>query len=475
LKYQNFLVLVFKLENRQRIAVLFVGFIVLISFYLFPTPEGLTLKGKMMLGILVLGVMLWVSEAIPLAITGLLVMILQPILYINEPEVVFTSFGNVAIFFLIGAFIIASAVEKHNLHKRLALLFLRKFENSPKLFILGIMLCSAFLSFIIPEHAVAIMMMPIVLSILVTLRIVPRQSNFGKLSMISVAFGCSIGSLGTLIGGARNPVTIGFLENENIKVTFLDWMIYSVPVVLFSLPLVWLALITIFPIEIKDLKVVKEKMDTEINELGPTKKEEKIVIAILAGTILAWVIVPTFSSYIGLAVIAVASGIFMFFSGSIEWRDIEQRVPWGIVLLYGGAISLGAGMIQTGAAKWLANNILYFSGNNLTIAIIILILMTIIFTNAMSNTAAVAMILPIGAGFVQVLGVGSELLTSMVIALAGGLAFMLVIATPANAITYSAGYFSMKDLIRSGFVATLISGLVLFIIAITYWKFIGLW
>jgi sodium-dependent dicarboxylate transporter 2/3/5 len=190
-----------------------------------PTPEGLSENGKMMLGILVVAVMLWVSEVVPLAITGLLVIILQPILYISEPEKVFTSFGNTAIFFLIGAFIIASAIEKHNLHKRIAISFLRKFENSPKQFTFGIMLCCALLSFIIPEHAVAVLMMPIVLSILVSLKIVPQLSNFGKVSMLSIAYGCSIGSLGTLVGGARNPVTIGFMETQGIKVTFLDWMI----------------------------------------------------------------------------------------------------------------------------------------------------------------------------------------------------------------------------------------------------------
>jgi sodium-dependent dicarboxylate transporter 2/3/5 len=462
-------------ENRMRIAVLVSGFIILLIFYFLPNPSGLSTSGKMMLGILILGILLWTSEVIPLAITGLLVMIMQPILSIAEPKIVFTSFGNTAIFFLIGAFIIASAIEKHDLHKRVALIFLHKFENNPKLFTLGIMLCCAFLSFIIPEHAVAVLMMPIVLSILITLKIVPQLSNFGKISMLAIAYGCSIGSLGTLIGGARNPVTIGFLETQNIKVSFLDWMIYSVPVVLISLPIVWLLLITLFPIEIKNLKVVRKKINEDIEELGPMRMEEKLVTLILIGTVCGWVILPNFFPYMGLAVIAVAGGIVMFFSGSISWKDIEQRVPWGIVLLYGGAISLGVGMVQTGAAEWLANNMLSISGNNIVIVIFLLICITVIFTNVMSNTAAVAMILPIGAGFMEVLGFGTPLLASMLIALAGGLAFVLVIATPGNAITYSAGYFSTKDLFRAGLLANLVCMLVLFLIAISYWRLIGLW
>ena len=314
------------MENKQRIAVLISAFVILVLFYFLPIPAGLTHNGKMMLGILVLGILLWVSEVIPLAITGLLVMILQPILYIAEPAQVFTSFGNTAIFFLIGAFIIASAVEKHNLHKRMALLFLRKFENNPRMFTLGILLCCAFMSFIIPEHAVAVLMMPIVLSILISLKIVPQMSNFGKVSMLSIAYGCSIGSLGTLIGGARNPVTIGFLETQNIQVTFFEWMVYSMPVVLVSLPLVWLILITLFPIDVKNLKGVHNKLNKEITALGPIKSKEKLVTWILFGTVLAWIIIPTYFSYIGLAVVAVSGGIVMFFSGTINWNSAYRYI-----------------------------------------------------------------------------------------------------------------------------------------------------
>jgi sodium-dependent dicarboxylate transporter 2/3/5 len=251
-------------------------------------------------------------------------------------------------------------------------------------------------------------------------------------------------------------------------------MIYSVPIVLIALPFVWLILVTIFPIEVKNLKKVRVKLRKDISDLGPIKSEEKTVTYILIGTVLAWIIVPNFFDYIGLAVIAVAGGIVMFFSGSISWRDIEQRVPWGIVLLYGGAISLGLGMVSTGAAEWLAGNILLFSGDNIIMVILILILLTIIFTNVMSNTAAVAMILPIGAGFALELGV-DPLLTSMVIGLSGGLAFMLVIATPGNAITYSAGYFNSKDLFKAGFLVNLVCIVVLFLVAISYWRLIGIW
>jgi sodium-dependent dicarboxylate transporter 2/3/5 len=478
--------MVLALDAKKRIAVLIAGFIILVIFYFLPTPgtfeyngEEVALgdDGKMMLGILVLGVVLWISEAIPLAITGLLVMILQPILYLAHPREVFSAFGNTAVFFLMGAFIIAGAIEKQGLHKRMALSLLQKFKGSPKVFTFGILLSSALLSFIMPNLAVAALMLPIVLSILITMNIMPRVSNFGKVSMLSIAFGCSIGSIGTLIGGARNPLTIGILEAEypNISISFLEWMIYCIPIVFIALPCVWLFLITFFPLEVKDLKGVDKKLSQEIHELGSMRTEEKTVIFILIGTIVAWIVIPTFFSNIGLAVVAIFSAVILFFSGTITWQDIERRVPWGIILLYGGAITLGVGMVETGAAKWLAIELIRLSGENLVVIILMIIGITVLFTNIMSNTAAIAMILPIGLGFVQVLGFDSPVFLSLLIASAGGFAFMLVIATPANVITYSAGYFSTKDLIRVGVILNFICILILFVISVTYWYILGLW
>jgi len=227
--------------SRRNILFIAAAFLVIVVFYFLPTPDGLTPNGKMMIGVLIMGGILWITEPIPLAVTGLLIMIIQPILGLMPAGEVFSSFGNQAVFFLIGAFILAGALEKHGLHKRIALKFLGYFEKKPKMFTFGIMISCAFLSFIMPEHGVAAMFLPIVVSILIAMRITPRESNFGKISMLSIAYGCSIGSLGTLIGGARNPLTIGMLADleQPIIVSFFDWMMYSMPVVFISLPLLW--------------------------------------------------------------------------------------------------------------------------------------------------------------------------------------------------------------------------------------------
>lgn len=154
------------------------AFAIVILFYFLPTPEGLTHSGLVMIGILIMAAILWITEAIPLAIAGLLIMIIQPLLQVAEPQEVFASFGSQAVFFLIGAFILAGAIEKHGLHKRIALKFLSYFESSPRVFTFGIMSSCAFLSFVMPEHGVAALFLPIVVSVLIAMRIVPRQSNF---------------------------------------------------------------------------------------------------------------------------------------------------------------------------------------------------------------------------------------------------------------------------------------------------------
>jgi len=260
------------LSSRKNIFFIILAFLLIAIFYLAPTPDGLTHDGQVMIGILLMAAVLWVTEPVPLAVTGLLIMIIQPLLQVMSPNEVFSSFGNQAVFFLIGAFILAGAIEKHGLHRRIALQFLSFFEKSPRFFTLGIMISCAFLSFVMPEHGVAALFLPIVVSVLIAMKIVPKQSNFGKVSMLCVAYGCSIGSLGTLIGGARNPLTVGVLSDIGISVTFFEWMLYSMPVVIITLPLVWLVLQFSFPIEIKNISAAKREIKNQVSIAGRISK-----------------------------------------------------------------------------------------------------------------------------------------------------------------------------------------------------------
>ena len=452
----------------KNIIFILIALLCLIIIYFIPTPAGLENSGKIMIGILFLAAILWITEPIPLAVTGLLIMILQPILHIMPANEVFSSFGNQAVFFLIGAFIIAGAVEKHGLHRRIALKFLSRFEKNPRMLTLGIMMSCAFLSFVMPEHGVAALFLPIILSILIAMKITPKQSNFGKICMLSIAYGCSIGSLGTLIGGARNPLTVEVLSEQGITVTFFDWMIYSIPVVLIALPIVWLVLQFTFPIEIKNISAAKKEIKNQVSKVDKISKNETIVLVILILTILLWIFFSS-NTYYGLAVIAIIGSFLLFITRTITWKDVEDRVPWGIILLYGGAITLGIGMQKTGAGAWLAHQIFTTFNINIYILILMIIVMTILLTNFMSNIGAVAILLPIGLAVATEIPGISPLLASMTIALSGGLAFILIIATPGNAITYSSGYFSTRDLFKAGILANILCIFVIFFVAIFYW------
>ena len=439
-----------------------------------PRPSGLTNDGQLMIGLFVLAAWYWVSEALPLPVTALLIMLLLPILGIMSSHEVFASFGNHAVFFLIGAFIIATALQVHNIHKRMALYFLHFFHGSPRTFILGIMATGALISFIIPEHAVVVLLLPIILVILQEMNIAPRESNFGRTSMIAIAFGCSIGSLATPLGGARNPLAIAFLdETVGVELTFLDWMSYSLPIVILCLPLSWFLLMRSFPPE-KDLdlsatKSLVESKRSDMEALGPNELK---VIGILLLTISLWIFA---SGHINIAVIALIGSTLLFVTNSITWKQIESMVPWGIIILYGGAITLGAGMETSGAASWIALKIIDVVGSNPYHILFILITATICITNMISNTASVAMLLPIGFGFSQEILELTPLLTTLTIALSGGLAFMLIIATPGNIITYSAGYYSQKDLVKAGLPINIASIFIIYLVAVTYWKWIGVW
>ncbi|RLF36239.1 MAG: SLC13/DASS family transporter [Thermoplasmata archaeon] len=459
----------FKSLKFRNISFILAAFLILAIFYFLPAPAGLSYSGKLMTGILIMAAILWITEPIPLPATGLLVMILQPLLSIRTPTEVFSSFGSNAIFFLIGAFIIAGAIEKHGLHRRIALKFLSYFEKNPHSFTLGIMISCAILTFIMPEHGVAALFLPIILSILISMKIIPKQSNFGKISMLSIAYGCSIGSLGTLIGGARNIFTIDVIAKQIGKnIGFLEWMTYSMPIVIIAIPLVWLTLQIMFPIEIKDITIAKKEITKQVTKAGRISKNEITVLTILIITVTLWILFSS-TTYYGLAVIAILGSILLFITHSITWKDVENRVPWGIILLYGGAITLGIGMQETGAGTWIANQIFTIAGINPYIIILILILTTILLTNIMSNIGAVAILIPLALSIPPAAGI-TPLLASLTIALTGGLAFMFVISTPGNAITYSSGYFTTKDLFKAGAVANLICILIVFTIATIYWK-----
>ena len=439
------------------------AFLILTASILLPTPSGLGRDGMIMLGILIMAALLWLTEAIPMAATGLLIMLLQPLLGVEDAGKVFSNFGNRAVFFILASFMIAAAMEKYGLHRRMAVKFLSIFGHSPKIFIFGIMITGSLLSFIMLSHGVAALLLPILLHIMLIVKAVPKESNFGIATMLSLAYGTTIGSWGTLLGGARNPLTIALMEESGYSLSFLEWMKLGVPLVLVMLPIITFIILLLYPPEKTIIKEAIRKIEKETTD-KKMRREEKMISAVLFTTILLWIF---FSSSIGIAVIALLSVSALFILKLIDWEDVERRVQWGIILIYGGAITMGKGLESTGAALWMSNIVSSFFHSQYAILLCIIVL-TFVLTNLMSNTAAVATMLPISLGIANQAGI-SPLAAGMATAMAGGAAFLFVIATPGMAMAYSSGYLSQKDMLKAGTAAGIVSILMIFLFAIFYW------
>ncbi len=447
----------------KKYLITFISLLIVIASLFLPLPAGLSRDGLIMLAILFMAVILWLTEAIPLAATGLLILALQPLLGIAPAKEVFSSFGNRAVFFILASFMLMAAIEKHELHKKMAAHFLRVFGSSPKMFIIGVALTGCFLSFFMQAHGVAAMLLPLSLQILIVTKAVPKESNFGIATMLSLAYGTGVGSWGTLLGGARNPLTIAFLDEAGYSISFLDWIKICMPLVFVTLPVVIFIILRLYPPEVGNIEeAVKEA------EKGITKKMSKKeggVLAVFLATVLLWIL---FSDEIGFAVIALLAVSSLFMFRLIDWEDVEKRVQWGIILVYGGAITMGKNLDATGAARWVADGILSIYPNKYAILLFI-ILLTFLLTNLMSNTAAVATMLPISLSAALKAGI-SPVIAAIATATAGGVAFMFVVATPAMAIAYSSGYLKQHHMFKAGVISGVVSIAIIFFMAVFYWE-----
>lgn len=448
--------------------LIFIGFLLLLQFF---KPEGLSLQGQRAIVIFILCLVLWMTNIIPLAITSLLAIALLPLLGVMDTKTAFSLFGNRAVFFILGAFILAAALMKSGLSTRLALIFLTRLKKSPQALLLGVLLASAFLAFWMPEHAVAALMFPIILDIARSLKLSPKKSSYGKALFLSLAWGAVIGGVATFLGGARNPLAIGMLwEEYRLKIGFLEWMIAVVPVVIVMLAFAYAVIRIFFKIDIEDVTLAENTLRKEIEQLGKMAREEKAVGIIMIVTIVCWM---TLSNKIGLANIAILSAVSLFIFNIVHWKEIEEYVNWGVILMYGGAIALGFALDHTQAAAWLANQAL--SPFKLTpfVFIIIITFVAKFLTEGISNVTTVAILLPLAFALGQSYNL-SPVIIVYAVAVPAGLAFILPMGTPPNAVCYASGYYKISDAVRAGIFLNIISWITFLIMVKIYWPLIGL-
>ncbi len=430
-------------------------------------PEGLSKEANAILASTLWVAVWWITEAVPIAITSLLPVVLFPLTGGLELAETTASFGHRYIFLYIGGFILAIAIQRWNLHKRIALNIIQIIGTNVKSIILGFMIATAFLSMWISNTATSVMMLPIGMAIISQLRDNPdtienENQTFGKALMLAIAYSASIGGMATLIGTPPNLILAGIVqETYGIEITFLKWFMFGLPVSLILLAICWKYLTEFaFSFKQKAFPGGKSEINKQLKSLGKISYEEKMVLLIFIGTAFAWItrtfLLQKFIPNIDDTIIAVIAGIILFILPAskeksrklINWKE-AVKLPWGILLLFGGGLALAQGFKTSGLAEWIGGQMTLLEGASLFILLLFLITLVNFLTEITSNLATTAMILPILAPLSLVIDVHPFML--MVGAtVAASCAFMLPVATPPNAVVFGSGYLRIPDMVKSG-------------------------
>lgn len=416
----------------------------------------------------------WMTEAIPVYMTALVPLVLFPLFGIADVHTTASSYGHEIIFLFLGGFILALALERWNLHKRLALNVLAAVGANPRMIVGAFMAVSAFLSMWVTNTATAIMLLPVAVSVI---RMLPNDdlqdgkadSPFSLCLLLGIAYAASIGGMGTIVGTAPNVFTVSFLrENAGVNISFAQWMLFAVPLVILFVPLVWLVLTRmVYPLRVTHIPGVEVLLAEERDALQPLGRAERLTMAVFLCTALAWVTRPLLSSIsfgdiqplAGLtdSGIAIAAAISLFLLPAdfrkneflMDWPT-ALRLPWGLLLLFGGGLSLAAALVSTGFSAYLGELVSGLEGWPLWLIIITVITAVVFLTELTSNTATTATLIPLL--YAAALGLQlPPLLILLPATFAASCAFMLPVATPPNAIVFGSGYLRIAQMSRAGF------------------------
>ncbi len=433
-----------------------------------------TEKGDAVIAIALWMLIWWITEAVSISVTALLPLLLFPLLDIMPMAEVGANYGSPIVFLFFGGFVMALALEKVNLHKRIALNIIKLTGTTPNKVVLGFMIATAVLSMWISNTASTVVMLPIALSVINLLiddedGFTKSDQNFALSVMLGIAFSANAGGIATVIGTPPNSVLIGLLENEyNIQISFLKWMTLGLPFSIVMIAITYLVLVKwMFPNKSLRFNASKEVIQTELKKLGPTNGKEKMVLLIFGVTIFLWVfrtLINSILPQLGLSdtMISIFAAISLFAipynlkKGDfiITWKDTSQ-LAWGILILFGGGLALAKGMSVSGIVDLVAGAIAS-SDISILVTASLLILLMLFMTELMSNVALVAVLAPVVAGIA--IGLEIPILYLLIpVTMASSCAFMLPMATPPNAIVFASGYIKVPQMARVGIVLNLIA------------------
>ncbi len=445
-----------------------------------PSPAGLTHQGQIVLCMSLMATILFISEALPLPTVPLLIIVGEVILLKMDPTKVAQSLMTDSVLFIMGSLMLAVAVVKQRLDRRIAWWIVQMTGTNVYAISLGLTVVCGMLAAFIGEHTVAAMMLPVGVTLITLTSNDPKKiHNLAAVLLFSISYGCSIAGVATPSGGARNAIMISYWKDffynaadpatQRYLMDYLHWAIYAFPMFLLRLPFVTLLLVWTFRPEVTDMTRAITRLRTQVSMQGPMRGSEWMTILIFLVTIIFWV---AFSSQIGLGTIAIAGTAAFLVFGLVRWEDINAGVNWGVIWLYAAAISLGVEMKSTGAADWVANSVLGgltavgATGQfdfNVTVS-----LLTIFVSNTMTAGAAVAVLAPVVLKTAVAAG-HDPLQTGFLAAISSAFGYLTPAAQPAFTIIYASGYLKSVDFFKIGIRMMILSFAVLMLTAQYYW------
>ncbi|MCP4438477.1 MAG: SLC13/DASS family transporter [Aureispira sp.] len=457
---------------------------------LFVHPEDMSIEANAILAATVWMAIWWVTEAVPIAITALLPLVLFPLSGAMDIKTAGASYGHPIIFLFVGGFMIATAIERWNLHRRVALSIIAKVGSRPKSIVLGFMIATALLSMWISNTATTIMMVPIALAIVRQLASEEDKNNtFAKALLLGIAYAASIGGIATLIGTPTNVIFSGVVQDQyGQEISFATWMLFATPVAIFLLGICWFYLVNIgFDLKKYDGDDSSDKGMAQIRayqaELGPMSYEERWVITIFALVAFSWMtrsfllnslipnitdtiialigtmtlfVIPTKASRLPKSPIDAAMDEVDDSPATILDWETAVKIPWGVILLFGGGLSLASAFNASGLASWIGGNVVLLGNLPLFLLLFILIAAVNFLTEITSNIATVSMILPILTSLAFSIGIHPYILM-IGATCAASCAFMLPVATAPNAIVFGSKFIKIGDMMRAGVWLNIIS------------------
>jgi len=436
-----------------------------------PTPSGLSLAGYRVLIIVFIALTLIITESLPLPGIAFIIITLEVYFGIDEPDAVAKSFMNDAVFFIMGSLMLAVVIIRQGWDKRIALGIIKLTGNSTLKVAFGFAAISAILASFVGEHTVAAIMLPIALTLInYTAKDKKRVRNLSALLLFSIAYGSLIGSVGTPSGGGRNVILLHYWQEFGLeRISYLEWMKFAYPLILIQIPILTWILWKSFPSKYRTLDTSIRRLKVQVAKTDTIDVKKIIALIIFLGVFLGWII---FSEKIGLGIIALTGVVLYLITGCVEWDDLNKHVNWGVILLFGATISMGAQINHTGAAVWLTEIAIKMGGDLMLSSSIftdsIVIVLTTFLANVLSSSATVAVLGPITMHLP-----GDPFHLGLVTAISSAFGYFTAVAAPACTIIYSSRMVRAKDFLKVGWKMGVASIIILIIYANTYWLIIS--